>query len=164
MEADEDTDQEVGDDVGSRPEASSAAKPRRRTRAAVAKQSTTTAATKVGAAKTAKLEAEKKKRKRRVSPPPAIETPTIPTPSAREIEDEEVEATDDPPVVEDRTARRSLSRAAKRQREVTQKTTGDDLRQGMEAQRATAGAQARMPVLVKVRPFRPKLRAPATVR
>jgi hypothetical protein len=57
-----------------------------------------------------------------------------------------------------------LSLASKRKWELEQKTTKDDLRQGMKAQRAAAGAQARMPVLIKVRPFRPKHRAPATVR
>jgi hypothetical protein len=40
----------------------------------------------------------------------------------------------------------------------------DDLRQIREAQRAAAGAQERMPVKIRVPPFRPKLRAPATVR
>jgi hypothetical protein len=98
------------------------------------KQLATTATAKVRATKTTKLEVEKKKRKRRVSPPPVIETPIIPTPSTREIEDEEDEATDDPPFVEDRTVIRSLSPAAKRQRELEQKTTEDDLHQGMEAQ------------------------------
>jgi hypothetical protein len=38
MGADEDSDQEVGDDITSHPEASSAAKPTHRTRAAIAKQ------------------------------------------------------------------------------------------------------------------------------
>jgi hypothetical protein len=120
------------------------------------KQLATTDAAKVGAAKTVKLKVEKKKnRKGRMSPPPAVETPVIPTPPTREVEfDEEDEATDDPSVVEDRTTRRLLEK----------KTTEDDLHQGMEAQRATAGAQARMPVLIKVRPFNPKLCAPATVR
>jgi hypothetical protein len=149
---DEDTDPEVGDDVVTRQEASSAAKPRRKTRAAaVAKQSASTAAPKVEAAKTAKLEAEKKKkRKRKMSLPLAVETPVIPTPPSREVEsDEEDEATDDPPVVEDRTVRRSLSPAAKRQWELEQKTMEDDLRQGLEAQRAAAGAHARMLVLIK---------------
>jgi hypothetical protein len=64
----------------------------------------------------------------------------IPTPSSREVEDEEVEATDDPSAVEDRTTRRSLSPAAKRQRELGQKTTDESLHQGMQAQRAAASA------------------------
>jgi hypothetical protein len=115
--------------------------------------------------KTTKLEVEKKKRKRRTSPPPIVETPIIPTPSTREVEsDEEDEATDEPLVVDDRAARRSLSPAAKRQRELEQKTMEGDLHQGMEAQRAAASAQARMPMLMKVQPLRPKLRAPAALR
>jgi hypothetical protein len=121
----------------------------------------------VEAAKTAKLEAEKKKRrKRKTSPPLAVEMLVIPTPPSREVEfyEEEDEVTDDPPVVEDWTVRRSLSPATKRQRELGQKAMEDDLRQGLEAQRATTGAHARMPVRVKARPFRPKLRAPAAVR
>jgi hypothetical protein len=82
----------------------------------------------------------------------------------REVEsDEEDEAIDDPPIVEDQTVRRSLSPAAKRQQELEQKTMEDDLRQGMEAQRAVVGVQAMMPVLIKAQPFRPKLCAPATM-
>jgi hypothetical protein len=155
VEADEDTNPKVGDDAVNRQEASTAAKPRRKTRAVTAKQSATTAAAKVGAAKTTKLEVEKKKRKRRVSLPPTIETLTIPMPSSREVEDEEDEATDDPPIVEDRVVRISLSPAAKRQWEIEQKA--------MEAQRAATGAQEKMLVLIKVQPFRPKLRAPTAV-
>jgi hypothetical protein len=34
----------------------------------------------------------------------------------------------------------------------------------LEAQRAAAGAQARMPVPIKAQTFRPKLSAPVTVR
>jgi hypothetical protein len=76
--------------------------------------------------KTAKLEAEK------TNPPPAIETAVIPTPSSREVEsdEEEDEITDDTLVIEDRMVRMSLSRAAKRQQELGQKATEDDLRQG----------------------------------
>jgi precorrin isomerase len=84
VEADEDTDPEVGNDVANRQEASSTAKPKHKTRAATTKQPATTAAAKVGAAKTAKLEVEKKKRKRRVCPSLIIETPVIPTHSTRE--------------------------------------------------------------------------------
>jgi hypothetical protein len=164
VEADENTDPEVGDDATNRQEVSSTAKPKCRTRAAAVKQSASTVAAKVEAAKTAKLEAEKMKKRKRRTSPPAVETLVIPSPSTREVEsDEEDVATDDPPVIEDRTVRRSLSPAAKRQRELEQKTMEDDLCQGMEVQRAAAGAQARMPVLIKARPFRPKLRAPATV-
>jgi hypothetical protein len=120
-------------------------------------------ATKVEATKTAKLEEEKK---RKTSPPPAVETPMTPTPLSREVEsnEEEDEVIDGPPVVEDRVVTRSMSPTAKRQRELGQKAIEDDLRQWLEAQRASAGAQARMLVLIKARPFRPELRAPATVR
>lgn len=45
-----------------------------------------------------------------------------------------------------------MNPVAKRQRELEQKTTEDDLCQVREVQRAAASAQARMPVLVKVRP------------
>jgi hypothetical protein len=56
----------------------------------------------------------------------------IPTPPSREVEfdEEEDEATDDPLIVEDQTVRRSLSPAAKRQRELGQKAMEDDLHQG----------------------------------
>jgi hypothetical protein len=110
-------------------------KPGRNTRAAAAKQSTSMAAAKVEATKTAKLEAEKKKkRKRKMTPPPAVETPVIPTPLSREVKSDEGEGetTDDPLIVEDRTVRRSLSPAAKRQQELGQKATEDDLHQGLE--------------------------------
>jgi hypothetical protein len=43
------------------------------------------------------------------------------------------------------------------------KAMEDDLRQGLEAQRATA-AQVSMPVPIKARTFRPKLCAPNTMR
>lgn len=154
VEADDDTDPEADDDVENCQDASSAAKPRRKTRVATAKQSATTAAAKVRTTKTTKVEAEKKKRKRRASALSAIETPTIPTPSTREIEDEIDEATDDPTFVGDQTRRWSMSPAAKRQWELEQKMSEDDLHQMREAQWATVGAQARMPVLVKVLPFR----------
>jgi hypothetical protein len=57
-----------------------------------------------------------------------------------------------------------LSPAAKRQRELEQKTTEDDLGQGLEAQRAVAAAQVRIPLLIKARTFRPKLHVLTTVR
>jgi hypothetical protein len=99
VEVDEDTDTEVGGDTGTSPETGSVAKPKRKTRAVVAKQSVTMAATKTTVVKAA----EKKKRKRRTSPPPAIETPAIPMPQSREVEpdEEEDEAVEEPPVVED---------------------------------------------------------------
>jgi hypothetical protein len=58
VEADEDTNPKVGDDVANRQEASSATKPKRRTRVAAAKQLVSTVAAKVEAVKTAKLEME----------------------------------------------------------------------------------------------------------
>jgi hypothetical protein len=89
------------------------------------------------AAKTAKLEADKKKWKRK----------TIPTPTSKEIEEED-EATDYPSVVDDRPALRLLSPATKRQREMERQVTEEDLRRIREAQVATAGAQPKM--LVKI--------------
>jgi hypothetical protein len=90
----------------------------------------------------------------------------IPTPPSKEVksDEEEDEATDYPPIVEDQMVGRSLSPAAKRQQELEQKLMEDDLHQGLEAQRAAATTQARMPVPIKVCTFRPKLRAPTIVR
>jgi hypothetical protein len=164
VEADEDTDVEVGGDARTGLDAGGAAKSRRKTRSVVAKQSATTAAAAVSAVKATK---KKKKRKRKTSPPLAVETLAIPTPQSREVElkeEEEDEATEEPPVVEDRSVRRSESPAAKRQRELVQKTTEDALRQGLEVQRAAAAAQAKMPVLNKPQFFRLKPRAPAVTR
>jgi hypothetical protein len=61
-----------------------------------------------------------------------------------------------PPVVEDRSMRRSFSPAAKRQRVLVRKMTEDALRQGLEAQRAVAATQAKIPVLNRSWFFRPK--------
>jgi hypothetical protein len=135
MEADEDTDTEVGGDSGMSLEAGGAAKPRRKTRVVAVKQSATTAAVKATAVKAAE-----KKRKMKMSPLPVNEMPMIPMPPSREVEsdEEEDEAIEEPPVVEERSVRRSLSPAAKRQRELVQKTMEDALRQGLEAQRAVA--------------------------
>jgi hypothetical protein len=78
-------------------------------------------------------------------------TPTIPTPRSREVESEEEEeegekekdeAIEELPVTEDRPARRSESPAAKRRRELVEKTSEDALRRGLEAQRAAAATQA----------------------
>jgi hypothetical protein len=130
VKADEDTNPEVCGDAGTGPEASSVVNPRSKTRVAVVvKQSVSTAAATGTAVKTAE-------KKRKTSPPPAVETPVIPTPSTREVEsdeEEDDEAIDDPPVVEERTLRRSLSPATKRWRELVQKMTEDDLRQGVGA-------------------------------
>jgi hypothetical protein len=101
---------------------------------------------------------KKKKRKRRATSPTAILTPTIPTPQSREVkseEEEEVvekekdEATEELPVTGDRSARRSESPAAKRQRELVEKTSEDVLQRGLEAQRAAAATRARMSVRIK---------------
>jgi hypothetical protein len=163
VEADEDTDTKVSGDTGTGPEASSAAKPKRKTRVAAAKQSATTVAAKATAVKAAK----KKRRRRKVSPPPAVEMPTIPMPQSREVkseEEEENEATEEPSVVQDRSVRRSLSPAAKKQRELVEKMTEDALRQGLEAQQAVAAAQAKMPVLNRPWFFRLKPRVPTITR
>lgn len=124
--------------MANHPDVSSATKPRRRTRAATAKQPVSRAAAKAEVAKTAKLEEDKKKRKRRPSLPPTVQVPTIPTPLTKEVEDDEDEATDDPP--------RLLSPAAKRQQELERKTNKDDLCRMREAQWATAGMLERMSV------------------
>jgi hypothetical protein len=112
--------------------------------------------------------AEKKRRgKRKVSPPPAVEMPAIPMPQSREVESKEEdddEAIEEPPVVEDRSVKRSLSPAAKRQQELVQKTTEDALHQGLKAQRAITATQAKMPVLNRSWFFRPKLRVPTVMR
>jgi hypothetical protein len=79
-------------------------------------------------------------------------------PQSREVEsdEEDDEAVEEPPVVEDRSVRRSLSPAAERQRELVQKTTEDTLRQGLEVQQAVTATQVNMPVLNMLRFFRPK--------
>jgi hypothetical protein len=161
VETDDDTDPEVGGDAGTGPEASSIVKPRRKTRAAAAaKQSASTAAAKVAAVKTA----EKKKRK--TSPLPVVRTLVILTPLTKEVtsNDEEDEVTEEPLVVEERSVRRLLSPAAKRQWELAQKTTEDALRQGLEMQRAAAAMQVKMPVLIRLQPFRLKPRVPTMTR
>jgi hypothetical protein len=127
----------------------------------------------VGAAVSAVKAAEKKKkRKRRATSPSAVVTPTISTPQSREVELEEEEeesekekdeAIEELPVTEE-SARRSESPTAKRQRELVQKTSEDALRRGLEAQRATAAAQARMLVTIKPRVFWPKTRISAVSR
>jgi hypothetical protein len=167
VEADEDTDVEVGGDAGTGPDAGGAAKSWRKTRSAMAKQSVTTAAAAVSAVKAAK---KKKKRKRKPSPPQAVEIPAIPTPKTMEVESEEEEeddddeATDEPLVVQDRPVRRSLSPAAKSQWELTPKTTEDALRQSLEAQRIAAAAQAKMLALIRPQFFRSKPRVPTVTR
>jgi hypothetical protein len=128
MEADEDTDMEPGADpvVG-------AAKSWCRTRSTVAKKSALAVATAISAVKATK---QKKKRKRRAASPPAVATPTIRTPRSQEVgsEDEEEEkekekdeVVEELPVPEDQAAERLESPAAKRQRELVQKTLEEAL-------------------------------------
>jgi hypothetical protein len=166
VEADEDTDAEAGADP-----VVDAAKSRRRTRLTVAKKSASTVATIISAVKAAEL---KKKRKRRAASHPAVATPTIPTPRSREVgsEDEEEEkekekdeAVEELPVPEDQVAERLESPAAKRQWELVQKKTSEeDLRRGLEAQRSVAAAHAKIPAAIKPRVFWSKTRLPAAPR
>jgi hypothetical protein len=101
-----------------------------------------------------------------------VVTPSIPTPRSREVESEEEEeeekekdeAIEELPVTEDRSARRLESPTAKRQQELTEKTLGDALRRGLEAQRTAAVAHARMPATIKPRVFWPKTRIPTVAR
>jgi hypothetical protein len=74
VEADEDTDIEVGGDTRTAPDAGGAAKSRCKTRSAVAKQSDSWAAAAVSAVKAAEKK-KKKKRKRKATSPPAVVTP-----------------------------------------------------------------------------------------
>jgi hypothetical protein len=169
VEADEDTGDEAGGgDAGAASDAGGAVKARRRTtRSAVAKKSASAVAALVSAVKVTK---KKKKRKRRAASPPAVVTPSIPTPRSREVESEEDEeeskkekdeAVKELPVLEDQAARRAESPAAKRQRELVQKTSEDALRRGLEAHRSAAAVQVRMPAAIKPRVFWPKARFPA---
>jgi hypothetical protein len=103
--------------------------------------------------KTAKLEADKKKSKRK----------TIPTLTSKEIKEED-EATNDLPLVDNRAALRSPCPATRRQREMERQVTEEDLYHIREGQVVAASAQAKMPVKIRVRPLRPKLRAPVVVR
>jgi hypothetical protein len=155
VEADEDTgDEAEGSDARAAPDTGGATKARRRTtRSAVGKQSTSAAA----AVSTVKAAEKKKRRKRGAASPPAVVTPSIPTPRSREVEseeeDEESENEKDEVIEEllvpERPTRRSESPAAKRQRELVQKTSEDALRRGLEAQRTAATTQARMPATIK---------------
>jgi hypothetical protein len=113
-----------------------------------------------------KKKKKKKKRKWKTSPPLAVKTLAILTPQSREVEskEEEDEATEESPVVDDRSVRRSESPAAKRQRELVQKMTEDALCQGLEAKRAATVAEAKMLVLNKPRFFRLKPRVPTVTR
>jgi hypothetical protein len=92
-------------------------------------------------------EQKKKKRKRRAASPPAVVNPSIPTPRSCEVESEEEEeesekekdkAVEVLTVTEDRPVRRSESPTGKWQRELTEKSSEDALRRGLEEQRAAA--------------------------
>jgi hypothetical protein len=165
VEADEDTDAEVGADlvVGT-------AKSWRRTRSTVAKKSASAVATAISAVKAAE---QKKKRKRREASPPAVVTPTIPMPRSREVgsEDEEGEkekekdeAIKELPVPEDQVVERPESPAAKRQRELVQKTSEEALRRGLEAQHSVVATRAKIPAAIKPRVFWPKARLSVALR
>jgi hypothetical protein len=141
VEADEDTDIEVGDNAGTGPDIGGAMKSRRKTRSTVTKQSASTAAAAISAVNAA--EKKKRKRKRKASSPLVVVMLAIPTPRSREVEleeEEEDEATEESPVVEYRPTRRSESPATKRQQELVEKTSDDALCRGLEAQRTGCGA------------------------
>jgi hypothetical protein len=138
----------------------------------VAKKSASAIATAISAVKAAE---QKKKRKRRATSPPAVATPTIPMPRSREVgsEDEEEEkekekekdeAVEELPVPEDQAVERPESPAAKRQRELVQKTSEEALRRGLEAQRSAAASRAKIPTAIKPRVFWLKTRLPAAQR
>jgi hypothetical protein len=60
--------------------------------------------------------------------------------------------------------RRSESPAAKRQRELVEKTSEDALCRGLESLQTAAAMQAKMPATNRPRLFRLKLRIPVTAR
>jgi hypothetical protein len=134
VEANEDTGVKVGGDAGTGLDAGGVVKSWCKTSSTVAKQSASSATVVVSAVKAAE---KKKKRNRKATSPLAVVTSAILTPRSREVEseeEEEDEATEESPVVGDRPARRSESPAAKRQRELVEKTSEDALRRGLEAQ------------------------------
>jgi hypothetical protein len=164
VEANEDTDVEVGGDAGTGLDVGGATKSRRKTRSAVVKQSASTAAAAISAVKAAE---KKKMMKRKATSPLVVVTPAIPTPRSREVEseeEEEDEATEELPIEGDWPARRSESPAAKRQRELVEKTSEDALRRGLNVQRTAAAAQAKMPAMIRPRLFRLKPRVPTVTR
>jgi hypothetical protein len=101
-----------------------------------------------------------------------VVTPSILTPRSREVgsdeEEDESEKEEDETITElpvhEQPARRSESPAAKRQRELVQKTSEDALRRRLEAQQSAAATQARVPATIKPRVFWPKARLPAVTR
>jgi hypothetical protein len=139
---DEDSDPEVSDDMVDQPEASSATRPGRKMRAAIAKLSSSRATVMAATTKIAKLEADKNMRKRKV----------IPTPASKEIEEED-EATDDPLVVDNRTAPRSPSPVTRRHWDMERHVMEEDLHCIREAQVAAVGAQAKMLLKIRVCPL-----------
>jgi hypothetical protein len=159
VEADEDTDMEAGVDP-----ATGAVKSLCMTRSAVEKKSASAVAAVISTVKAA--EQKKKKRKRRAASPPAVATSLIPTPRSREVglEDEEEEeeekekdeSVEELPVPKDQVVRRPESPAAKRQRELVQKTLEDALRRDLGAQRSAAAARAKIPTAIKPWVFWPK--------
>jgi hypothetical protein len=88
VEADKDTNTEVGGDAEMGPDASGATKSRCKTKAVVVKLSATMDAAAVSAVKAAY---KKKERKRKTSPPLAVETPAILMPQSWEVESVEEE-------------------------------------------------------------------------
>jgi hypothetical protein len=77
VDADEDTDVEVGGNAGTGPDAGGAGKSQRKTWSAAAKQSVLAA---VAAVSTVKATKKNKKRKRKETSPLEIVKPSIPTP------------------------------------------------------------------------------------
>jgi uncharacterized membrane protein YdbT with pleckstrin-like domain len=82
----------------------------------------------------------------------------------KENEKEKDEAVEELSVPEDQAAERPESPAAKRQRELVQKTSEEALRRGLEAQRSAAAARANIPAAIKPRVFWLKTRLPAVPR
>jgi hypothetical protein len=89
VEANEDTDVEVGGNAGTGPDAGGTAKSRCKTRSAVMKQLVSLAAAAVSTVKAAKK--KKKRRKRKATSPSAVVTPAIPMPRSREVKSEQEE-------------------------------------------------------------------------
>jgi hypothetical protein len=164
VEADEETDIEAGDDAGAGPGASGVSKCR--TRSIVGKRSALSIAAAVSAVKVAEQK-KKKKRKRRAASPPVVSTLSIPTPRSREVEsneEEEDEAIEELANPKEQATRRPECPAAKRQRELVQKTSEDALCRNFEAQCAAAAVQSRMPATIHSRLFKPKARIPVATR
>jgi hypothetical protein len=130
VEADEDTNPEVGDDATNPPAASGATKPKLKTRVVIAKQSTTRVVPRSRWQRLPNLRRTRRERGGQALPRRSRHWSSPPL--TKEVEDDEDEATNNLPVVEDRTERRSLSPVPKRQRELEQMTSKDDLRRMRE--------------------------------